>query len=136
MSMSLEEKRNTVCRTTADLISRATPESIGAALLLCPTGMIEKAIQIADTKNGIKLIRFGPVKAYQVKSNSGHDSYVVLPAKFCSCIYYKENVIKSPLFVAWTCKHDLAVQLRLGIGDPIVEESTNGVQLILNELTL
>ncbi len=85
---------------------------LGAALYLMPPTLLEKAVALADQEDAIHAIKISQhVKCYSVRGKTSE--YVVVPNKFCSCHFYTENVVKQHL--SWTCKHDLAVQLRLRI---------------------
>ena len=84
---------------------------LGAALMLMPPSLVVKAISIADQQDSIQRV-FEKIAVFSVKGSTGE--YLVVPYKYCSCWYYCENVMKQRL--TWTCKHDLAVQLRLRLG--------------------
>lgn len=102
--------------------------------LLCPSSMLKKAAEIADTCYAVRRIDIaGGLVVYSVESDFGKKTYVVVPGKFCSCPYYKENVVQRTN--AWTCKHDLAVRLKLSLGSSEgIQVNQQGIQLVLSAL--
>jgi predicted nucleic acid-binding Zn finger protein len=97
------------------LLQGSDTACLGAALMLMPPSLVQKAVAIADQQDSIKRV-FEHISVFSVKGSTGQD-YLVVPYKYCSCRYYCENVMKQRL--SWTCKHDLAVLLRLKVGGPL-----------------
>lgn len=83
-----------------------------AQLFWCPD-MLAKAIVIADSPEKIQTVNVGDGRLvyYTVKGSKKDEEYQVVPNKFCSCYFYLEQVLKRR--TAWTCKHEIAVQLKL-----------------------
>ena len=99
-------------RCVAALLGSSAKSALAVARFLCPTAMFDKAVTIADTPNAVTRASVAGCTVFLVKSSDIRgERYIVIPKKFCSCHYYCQQVIRNRL--AWTCKHDLAVQLRV-----------------------
>jgi hypothetical protein len=85
---------------------------LGAAQLLWPPDLVDKAVDIASNPEMIRKTQVcDNVAYYTVRGSRSSDEYTVVPNKYCSCYYYNENVFNKR--TAWTCKHEIAVHLRL-----------------------
>lgn len=97
-----------------------------AIVLVCPSRILQKAVDLADFPHAIRKIQVNPIlSVFLVSSDQGQfrkrkfssdsrGNYIVLPGRYCSCPFYQENVLLRK--TEWTCKHDVAVRLRLAFG--------------------
>ena len=119
------------------LISSPDPLRVGTALLLCSRSVLEKAVSIADDVRSFSRVNIGTrTIAYSVRSGNGQEEYIVVVGKYCSCPFFLQHVIKTGLAQHWTCKHELALRLRLAL-DANVEgfpENPHGLSLLKNLL--
>lgn len=94
----------------ASLLRSKAPSALAMVQLLCPSAVFNKAVDMAEKDSGISRATIAGTTCFLVK---GGGRYIVIPKAFCSCHYYTQQVIRNR--VAWTCKHDLAVQLRISV---------------------
>ena len=110
-----------------DVLLKNYPSNQSACLrgisLVCPSRQLMKASQMADTCKILCITINAALCVYVVPSEKKSSDYIVIPGKFCSCMYFFENVIKGK--TNWTCKHDLAVRLKLGLCDAPMEQASS-----------
>ena len=107
---------NDLRRDVAHLLQQPKTCLGALQLLWCPD-QLKKAVAIADQPDNIKRVEISRnCVCYSVTSASCKE-YLVIPNKYCSCHYYHENVLLKR--TAWTCKHEIAVQLRLALTESI-----------------
>ena len=137
--MSIEEKRRTLGHTFSSLLKSSVTSGtigLGVAQLICPPAMLQKASMIADSAFAISKIHLSSqVVCYSVRAGSGRDEYIVVPGKFCSCPFYKEQILKSVRTPHWMCKHDLAVQLRVAMRPGDIPTCPKGRDLLIKHIT-
>jgi len=89
---------------------------LGVAQLLWSPDLLEKAVAIAEKPEKIRTIYVTEnIAYYEVKGSKNDEIYQVIPNKYCTCYYYQDQVLKRKM--AWTCKHEIAVQLKLASGN-------------------
>lgn len=126
---------NDMRKDFATLLTSKDPLAIGVLHLLVDKTMLEKAAKIADTNGAIQAIDITKnTTCYSVIAGSStRGEYIVVPRKYCTCHFYNDSVLVRR--IAWTCKHDLAVQLRLALAGPeTIMKHPSGEKLIREQL--
>ncbi len=106
------------------------------AKLICRSSLVRRGAEIADRPSAIHRIEICPgVCVYTVRSENlrggwERSEYLVVPGRHCTCPFYTDSVI--PRQTDWTCKHDLAVRLRLSSDRESIKPHPLGSS-ILNE---
>jgi len=106
---------------------------LGAACILCPSNIVKSASELAESS--IRLIPDvlpGLTTVYTVRGTRNFSTeYIVVGSRFCTCHYFRENVMKR--HTGWACKHIIAVALRIAIeGRDSVPPNPNGITLLSN----
>ena len=122
-----------ISKLFSGLVMNGSELALKAAQLICPVSLLNRGAELADMQNSIARIDFCPgISVFAVRGSRGK-KYIVIPGKYCSCVHYIETVVRNAS--GWTCKHDLAVRLRLGLrhGEGIAT-LVGGKDLVINEL--
>ena len=137
MTYTHAEKKGLLASLVRALIIKGDTDSLGTAILLCPPSLLKKATAIADMPHAISRIQVTEsVNCFHVRSGErNHTEYIVVPGRYCSCQFFTDSVVNNTHSPYWTCKHDLAVQLKLGVRIEGIQSSTNGMQLVYRQLT-
>ena len=119
-----------VQRLFTELVSAGDPNSVAVACMLCPHAVLESGSLLADYEQVFKRIEI-----FSNFSIFTTNKYIIVPGKFCSCHYFQENVVKRG--IAWTCKHDLGLRLRIALrGLDSIELDNRGRETLLKFLVL
>ncbi len=122
-------------RNDAATLLRDPVTCLGALQLMWCPEQVKNAAEIADCDERIKKVKFfDRVFCFSVTGISGKE-YLVVPHKYCTCHFYQDMVLKKRL--AWTCKHDIAVQLRLSLTqEDSIKQHANPKSFITSQFTL